>query len=366
MPERCRPLLLVVATTVAMVSCLTSCGSDSSGTEQQSGKGKIGIALPSTEQARWPSDGENMSEQFGLLGYSTMVRNAEDDASTQVEQINDMIKSRVKAIIIAAVDGSSLTPTLERAGKKNIPIIAFDRLIMNSENVDYYTTFDNTKVGKLQGQFLVDHLGLKTAKGPFAVELFAGDPDDNNSKYFFEGAMAILQPYISSGKLVVRSGQTAFSDVVTLKWDSGTAKSRMSLLLKKYYASTAVDAVLSPNDGLARGILEALQKAGYGSGSKPYPAVTGQDAELESIKLIASGAQAQSILKDSREMSKATVRMVDQILQGEKPEINNTTDYNNGVKAVPTFLLQPVSITKDNYETKIIKSGIFTAEQVGS
>ncbi|MDQ1295044.1 MAG: putative multiple sugar transport system substrate-binding protein [Actinomycetota bacterium] len=365
MPKRSRPFPLVAVTALTTVLALTSCGSTSSGSAQQAGKGRIGIALPTTGQG-WPDDGVNMTEQFGLLGYSTMVRNAENDTSVQVEQISDMIKSDVKALIIAAVDGSALTPTLERAAQKKIPVIAFDRLIMNSENVDYYTTFDNAVVGKLQGDFLVEALDLKKADGPFNIELFAGSPDDNNAKYFFDGTMAVLQPYIKSGKLVVRSGQAAFEETVTLKWDEDMAKARMSNLLKRYYTSARVDAVLSPNDGLARGILRALEIAGYGSRAKPYPPVTGQDAELESVKLIASGVQAQSILKDSREMSKATVQMVDLILQGKKPEVNNTTEYNNGVKVVPSFLLQPVTITKENYEAKIIKSGIYTAEDVGN
>jgi putative multiple sugar transport system substrate-binding protein len=365
MSKRSRPFPLVAVAVLTTVLALAGCGSTSSGSDQQAGKGRIGIALPTTGQG-WPDDGVNMTEQFGLLGYSTMVRNAENDTSIQVEQISDMIKSDVKALIIAAVDGSSLTPTLERAAKKKIPVIAFDRLIMNSENVDYYTTFDNAVVGKLQGDFLVEALDLKKADGPFNIELFAGSPDDNNAKYFFDGAMAVLKPYIKSGKLVVRSGQATFDKTVILKWEEDIAKSRMSNLLKRYYTSATVDAVLSPNDGLARGILRALESGGYGTRTKPYPPVTGQDAELKSVKLIASGVQAQSILKDSREMSKVTVQMVDLILQGKKPEINNTTEYNNGVKVVPSFLLQPVSITKENYEAKIIKSGIYTAEDVGS
>lgn len=267
-------------------------------------------------------------------------------------------------LVIAPIDGSSLTDILQRAADAKIPVVSYDRLIRGSANVDYYATFDNFKVGVLQAQYIVDKLGVAQGKGPFNIELFAGSPDDNNATFFFKGAMSVLQPYLDSGKLVVRSGQTSFDQVATLRWDGGLAQSRMDNLLSRSYTSGRVDAVLSPYDGMSLGIISALKSAGYGTPANPLPIVTGQDAELASVKSIIAGEQTQTVFKDTRELAKAAVQMADSLLTGGKPEVNDTTTYDNGVKVVPSYLLQPVSVDKSNYQKVLVDSGYYTSAQL--
>jgi putative multiple sugar transport system substrate-binding protein len=253
---------------------------------------------------------------------------------------------------------------LKKAAAAHIKVIAYDRLINKSANVDYYATFDNFKVGVLQGQYIEKKLNLKTAKGPFNIELFAGSPDDNNATFFFNGAMSVLNPYIKSGKLVVKSGQTKFQQVATLRWDGATAQARMDNLLSANYTKANVDAVLSPNDGLAHGIISSLKGVGYGTGSKKYPVITGQDSEVQGIKSIIAGEQSMTIFKDTRELAKVAVGMVNAVLSGKTPQINDTKTYNNGVKIVPSFLLTPIAVDKNNYKDTVIKSGYLKESQL--
>jgi putative multiple sugar transport system substrate-binding protein len=230
--------------------------------------------------------------------------------------------------------------------------------------VNYYATFDNFKVGVLQATYITDKLGLAQGKGPFNIELFAGSPDDNNATFFFNGAMSVLQPYIDKGVLVVRSGQTSFDQVATLRWDGGLAQSRMDNLLSQAYTTARVDAVLSPFDGISRGVISALKSAGYGNAAKPLPVVTGQDAELASVKSIVAGEQTQTVFKDTRELAKAAVQEANAVLTGGKPDVNDTKTYDNGVKVVPSYLLQPVSVDKSNYEAVLINSGYYKQSDV--
>jgi putative multiple sugar transport system substrate-binding protein len=251
-------------------------------------------------------------------------------------------------------------------------VIAYDRLIRNSPNVDYYTTFDNFKVGVQQATSLLVGLKVKnedgsdgTEKGPFNIELFAGSPDDNNATFFFNGAMSVLQPLIDSGVLKVTSGQTDFKTVAILRWDPATAQKRMEdLLTKTYSGGQKVHGVLSPYDGLSIGILSALKSNGYGTGGQPYPIVTGQDAELASVKSIIAGEQFATIFKDTRELAKKTAEMSDAVLKGDKPEVNNTKDYENGEKIVPSFLLEPVIVYKSNYKQVVVDSGYYTEAEL--
>jgi putative multiple sugar transport system substrate-binding protein len=266
--------------------------------------------------------------------------------------------------VIAAIDGTTLADVLKEAASKGVKVIAYDRLIRNSENVDYYATFDNFKVGVLQAQSLETALGLKDGKGPFNIELFGGSPDDNNAFFFYNGAMSVLQPYIDSGKLVVQSKQMGMDKVGTLRWDGSVAQARMDNLLSAFYTDKKVDAVLSPYDGLSRGIIASLKAAGYGSGGQPLPFISGQDAEVASVKLIASGDQYSTIYKDTRDLAKVTVGMVDAVLSGGKPEINDTKSYDNGKKVVPTYLLNPVLVTKDNYKQILVDGGYYTEDQL--
>lgn len=327
-------------------------------------KGTIGIAMPTKSSERWVNDGNNMVKQFQALGYKTDLQYGEDVIENQVSQIENMITKGVKLLVVASIDGESLTDVLQKAHDAGIPVIAYDRLIKKSEYVDYYATFDNFKVGVLQGSYIEEKLGLKDGKGPFNIELFAGSPDDNNATFFFNGAMSVLQPYIDSGKLVVRSGQTKFDQVATLRWDGGVAQSRMDNLLSAKYTSERVDAVLSPYDGISIGILSSLKGVGYGSSDKPLPIITGQDAELASVKSIIAGEQTQTVYKDTRELAKVAVSMADNMLNGKPVETNDTKTYDNGVKVVPAYLLTPVSVDKSNYKEVLVDGGYYTEDQL--
>ncbi|EQB97023.1 sugar ABC transporter substrate-binding protein [Geobacillus thermoleovorans] len=354
--------LLYVLTLLVFVLSLSACG----GLGASGGKdaGFVGISMPTKSSERWVHDGQNMVKEFKKLGYKTDLQYAEDVVENQVSQIENMITKGVNVLVIAPIDAEALTDVLEKAHKQGIKIISYDRLIKNSKYVDYYATFDNFKVGVLQGQYIEQKLGLKEGKGPFNIELFAGSPDDNNAYFFFDGAMSVLKPYIDSGKLVVRSGQTKFDQVATLRWDGATAQARMDNLLSAHYTNARVDAVLSPYDGISIGIISSLKGVGYGTPSKPMPVITGQDAELASVKSIIAGEQTQTVFKDTRELAKKAVEMVDAVLKGKKPEVNDTKTYNNGVKVVPAYLLEPVSVDKSNYEKVLIDSGYYKKEDL--
>jgi ABC-type xylose transport system substrate-binding protein len=357
--------LIAAGVAVSMAACGQSSNSSAT-TGKTSNKGAtIGIAMPTKSSERWIADGNNMVKQFQAQGYKTDLQYGDNVVGNQVSEIENMITKGDKLLVIAAIDGTSLTDVLSKAAAAKIPVISYDRLILGTPNVDYYATFDNFKVGVLQATYIVDKLGLKDGKGPFNIELFAGSSDDNNAAFFYNGAMSVFKPYFDSKKLVVRSGQTKISQAYTLRWDGGLAQSRMDNLLSKSYSSARVDAVLSPYDGMSIGILSSLKGVGYGKGSKPMPIVTGQDAELASVKSIIAGEQTQTVYKDTRELAKVTVQMGNALLTGGKPETNDTTQYNNKVKVVPAYLLQPVSVDKSNYQKVLVDGGYYTAAQLG-
>ena len=328
-------------------------------------KGTIGIAMPTQSSARWISDGNSMVEQFKAAGYDTDLQYAEDDIPNQLAQIENMITKGVNVLVIAAIDGTTLSNALENAAASGIKVIAYDRLIRDSGNVDYYATFDNFKVGVQQAESLVK--GLKErfpdAK-PWNVELFGGSPDDNNAFFFYNGAMSVLQPMIDSGEIVIPSGQMGMDVVGTLRWDGAVAQARMDNLLSANYGDKQLHGALSPYDGLSIGILSSVKGVGYGSGDLPMPIVTGQDAEVPSVKSMIAGEQYSTIFKDTRALAGVTVKMVDAILSGGEPEINDTSTYDNGVKVVPSYLLEPVSVDASNYEEILVGSGYYTADQL--
>ncbi|MFF2204456.1 multiple monosaccharide ABC transporter substrate-binding protein [Streptomyces sp. NPDC058145] len=364
-----RSALTAIAGAASLALALTACGQSSEGGSDDKGGdakgGTIGIAMPTKSSERWIADGKNVEKNLQAKGYKTKLVYGEDNPETQVSQIENLITQGVKGLIVAAIDNKSLNNVLQEAADADIPVIAYDRLILGSKNVDYYASFDNEKVGKLQGQYIVDRLGLsKGKKGPFNLELFAGSNDDNNTKYFFGGAMSVLQPYIDKKQLVVKSGQTKINQVTTLRWDGTTAQKRMEDILTSAYKSGRVDAVLSPYDGISIGILSALKSDGYGSGSKALPVVTGQDAELASVKSIISGQQTQTVYKDTRQLAKVAATMVDDVLQGKKPQVNDTKTYDNGSKVVPAYLLQPVSVDKSNYKQVLVDGGYYTESEL--
>ncbi len=327
-------------------------------------KGTVGIAMPTKSSARWIADGDNMVKVLQARGYKTDLQYADDDIPNQLAQIENMVTKGDKVLVIASIDGTTLSNVLQKAADKGVKIIAYDRLIKGSKNVDYYATFDNFQVGVLQADSIVDNLKLKTAKGPFNIELFGGSPDDNNAFFFYNGAMSVLKPYIDSGKLVVKSKQLGMDKVSTLRWDGAVAQARMDNLLSAYYAGAHVDAVLSPYDGLSIGILSSLKGVGYGKGGVAMPVVTGQDAEVPSVKSILAGEQTTTIFKDTRELAKVTAGMVDAVLGGKSPEINDTKTYNNGVKIVPSYLLKPVLVDKSNWHHILIDSGYYKESQI--
>ncbi len=326
-------------------------------------KGTVGIAMPTKSSARWIDDGNNIVKILKERGYGTDLQYAEDDIPNQLSQVENMVTKGAKVLVIAAIDGTTLSDVLKQAKAKGITVIAYDRLIRDTPNVDYYATFDNFQVGVLQAQSIEQALGLKEGKGPFNIELFGGSPDDNNAYFFYNGAMSVLQPYIDSGKLVIGSGQKGMDKVSTLRWDGATAQARMDNLLSAFYGRKRVDAVLSPYDGLSIGILSSLKGVGYGSGNMPMPVVSGQDAEVPSIKSMQRGEQYSTIFKDTRDLARVTADMVDAALSGKEVTVNDTKTYNNGVKVVPSYLLKPVVVDKSNWEKVLIDSGYYKRSQ---
>ncbi|WP_201783517.1 multiple monosaccharide ABC transporter substrate-binding protein [Herpetosiphon geysericola] len=369
-------LVLMVLMTMVLASCgeaatptpaATDGGTTNSGgttANADNSKYTIGISMPTKSSARWIADGDNMVKYFQEKGFKTDLQYAEDDIPTQLSQIENMVTKGVNVLVIAAIDGETLSDVLQSAKDKKILVIAYDRLIKKTPNVDYYATFDNFKVGVLQAQSIETKLGLKEGKGPFNIELFGGSSDDNNAFFFYDGAMSVLQPYIDSGKLVVVSGQTGMDKVATLRWDGATAQSRMDNILSAFYGDKRVDAVLSPYDGISIGIISSLKGVGYGSADQPMPVVSGQDAEVPSVKSIIAGEQSSTIFKDTRELAKSVVGMVEASLSGKEVAVNDTTTYNNGVKVVPSQLLVPVVVDVTNWEKVLIDSGYYKKEDI--
>ena len=331
---------------------------------QAQDKGPIAISMPTKSSARWIADGANMVKYFKEKGYKTDLQYADDDIPNQLAQIENMVTKGSKVLVIAAIDGTTLSDVLQKAADKGVKVIAYDRLIKGSKNVDYYATFDNFQVGVLQAGYIEQALKLKAGKGPYNIELFGGSPDDNNAFFFYNGAMSVLKPYIDSGKLVVRSKQLGMDKVSTLRWDGAVAQARMDNLLSAYYTKDRVDAVLSPYDGLSIGIISSLKGVGYGSAQQPMPVVTGQDAEVPSVKSILRKEQTATVFKDTRELAKVTVNMVDAMLAGKAPEVNDTKTYNNGVKVVPSYLLKPVSVDASNWKQALVDSGYYKESQI--
>ncbi|HQQ23101.1 MAG TPA: sugar ABC transporter substrate-binding protein [Spirochaetota bacterium] len=327
---------------------------------------KVGISMPTQSLQRWNQDGANMKAQFEKAGFDVDLQYAGDnDIPTQVAQIENMIATGCKVIVIAAVDGSSLTEVLKTAKQKNIPVIAYDRLIMNSDAVSYYATFDNFKVGTIQGEFLKNALKLDSTKGPYNIELFTGSPDDNNINFFFGGAMSILKPYIDKKVLVVKSGQTSKAQCATQNWSTEEAQKRMeNLITQNGYGpkGTKLHAVYSSNDSVAQGITNALVGAGYTKDN--FPLITGQDCDKTSVINMLKGQQAMSIFKDTRTLAEQVVKMTSQIIKGEQVDVNDTKTYNNGVKVVPSFLCEPVFATVDNYKKLLIDTGYYKEDDL--
>ena len=378
-----RKLGLTAASAVLALS-LAACGgggagsssSDSGGAAANPSDTTIGVSMPTKESERWIADGNNVKKQLEDKGYKVDLQYANNDIPTQQQQLDQMVTKGDKLLIVAAIDGTALGSQLQAAADAGSKVISYDRLIRDSKNVDFYVSFDNYKVGVAQANALLTGLGVLNKdgsagdkKGPFNIELFAGSLDDNNAHFFFNGAMDTLKKYIDDGTLVVKSGQTKIEQVAILRWDQETAQKRMEdLLTGSYNDGSKVNGVLSPYDGISRGIITALQNAGYGpnltSTPTPLPVVTGQDAEIASVKLIADGVQSSTIFKDTRLLAEQAVTAAVAFLKGDKPEANDTKTYDNGQKVVPSFLLPVVTVYKDNIQKELIDSGYYTADEV--
>nr|WP_306525992.1 multiple monosaccharide ABC transporter substrate-binding protein [Sanguibacter inulinus] len=365
-PRRVAPALALL---VAAPLALTGCASEAAGADAS----LVGVAMPTTTSLRWIEDGDNLQAQLEALGYQVDLRYAENDVATQVDQLDSMIDAGADLLVVGSIDGTALKAQLARAADAGIPVIAYDRLIRESPDVDYYATFDNFRVGTqqatslLQGLGVLDEAGEPTgAAGPFTIEVFAGSSDDNNATVFYEGAFSVLQPYLDSGVLQVPSGETDFASIAIEAWDAKVGGERMTRLLDSVYAGTdlQIDGVLSPYDGISIAIIDVLKGAGYGTPDRPLPVVVGQDAEAPSIKSVIAGEQFSSIYKDTRQLAEVTVAMGDALLKGESPEVNDVTSYDNGVTVVPTYLLAPVVVTATNYESLLVGGGYYTEEEL--
>ena len=332
----------------------------------QTEQAMIGVSMPTKSLQRWNQDGTNMKGKLETAGYKVDLQYAGDnDIPTQVNQIENMITAKCKVLVIAAIDANSLTEVLKKAKEQSISVIAYDRLIMNTDAVSYYATFDNFKVGVMQAEYIEEKLNLKTQNGPFNIELFAGDPADNNAKFFYDGAMSILKPYIDKGVLKVPSGQTTQAQVSTAKWKTENAQSRMdNIITSNGYSpkGTKLDAVCCSNDSTAMGVTNALVSAGYTKENMPI--ITGQDCDKPNVKNIINGLQSMSVFKDTRTLADKVVGMVDAIVKGSTPEINDTKTYDNGVGIVPSYLCAPVVGTKDNYKELLIESEYYKESDI--
>lgn len=322
---------------------------------------KVGVAMPTQSSERWINDGANMKKQLEALGYEVDLQYAEDDVQAQVSQIENMIAAGVNCLVIASIDSSALVNVEKQAKDAGIPVIAYDRLLMDTDAVSYYATFDNKGVGTAIGKYIVENAGLDEAN-PQTIELFMGSPDDNNAHMLYAGLMEQIQPYLDNGALVCKSGQLDFDSNNTLRWDQQTAMKRCEDLLTRYYADEDLDICATAYDGLAYGCMAALEGAGYTTDN--WPLITGQDAELMATKHIISGKQTMSIAKDTRILAEKCVTMVQAVLEGAEPEINDTEQYDNGVIVVPSYLCEPQPVDKNNYKEILVDTGYYTEEQL--
>lgn len=321
--------------------------------------GLVGVAMPTKDLQRWNQDGTNMEAELKEAGYKVDLQYASNDIQTQVSQVENMISNGCELLVIASIDGDSLGTVLAQAKEAKIPVIAYDRLIMNSDAVTYYATFDNYMVGTKQGEYIKEALDLDNAAGPFNMEIFTGDPGDNNAKFFYSGAIDVLQPYIDAGKIVVPSEQIDFATVATANWATDAAQSRMENILSSYYSDGAkLDVVLCSNDSTALGVENALV-ANY---TGEYPVITGQDCDIANVKNMIAGKQSMSIFKDTRTLATQVVSMVDAIMKGGEAPINDIKSYDNGTGIIPSYLCEPVFADASNYKELLIDSGYYTED----
>lgn len=365
--------LTAAALALGAAACSSTRTSDTATSGSESGSSSagslIGVAMPTKSLERWNRDGSHLEDLLKEAGYQVSLQYADNKVDQQISQIENMINSGAKILVVGSIDGSALGPVLEEAHSRDITVIAYDRLITGTDAVDYYATFDNYKVGQLQGQYLETQLGLKDGKGPYNFEPFSGSPDDNNAKFFFSGAWDVLKTYVDNGQLVIPSGKNPKTDdnwqsIGIQSWSTTTAQSEMENRLNSFYQGKKVQAILSPNDAIALGVAQALEGAGYTVGDE-WPVLTGQDADQANVQNIVAGKQSMTVFKDTRELGDAVAKMVDEISKGETVTVNDTTSYDNGKKVVPSQLLTPVVVTKDNVKETLVDTGFYTASDLG-
>lgn len=363
--KRLAAIGLAAVTTLAFTACTSGEDTSSGGAKKdekktQAGSGRIGVAMPTKDLQRWNQDGENMKKQLEKAGYEVDLQFASNDVATQVSQVENMVSGGCDVLVIGSIDGESLGTPLKTAEEEGIPVIAYDRLIMNSTAVSYYATFDNYLVGKKQGEYIVEALDLENADGPFNMEIFTGDPGDNNVNFFYGGAMDVLKPYIDSGKLVVQSGQVKKEEVATADWSTEKAQARMDAILASNYADKNLDVVLCSNDSTALGVENSLASNYNGK----YPIITGQDCDKPNVKNLVGKKQSMSVFKDTRKLAEQTVKMVDAIMDGKDAETNDDESYDNGTGVIPSYLCEPTVVTADNYKELLIDSGYYTEDDI--
>ena len=375
MKKKLLALTLGLSMALSLAACGNTAGGNAAGGEAAGGEaaggdgvgaGKtVAIAMPTQSSERWINDGANMKSQLEAKGYEVQLQYAEDDPQTQVSQIENFVAQQVDCIVIAAVDSGALTTVEAQAKTAGIPIIAYDRLLMDTDAVSYYASFDNKGVGTAIAEYIDQAKDLEAAKAAgesYTIEFFMGSPDDNNAVLLHEGIMEVLQPYLDDGTLVCKTGRTSFNDTCILRWSQETAQQWCENYLSGFYADEDLDIVCSAFDGFSYGCRSALEAAGYTEAN--WPLITGQDAELMATKNIISGKQTMSIYKDTRLLAEKCVTMVDAVINGTEPEINDTETYNNGVMVVPSYLCTPVAVDASNYQELLIDGGYYTAEQL--
>ena len=369
--KKCITIALALTLTLALFGCTKSSTpsaqpaappaekiSDSAGESTL-----VGISLPTKSLQRWNQDGEYLEKELGGMGYSVDLQFAENKTELQVSQIDNMITKGAKVLIISPIDVSTLTNVLETAKQQDVCVISYDRLIVNSDAVDYYATFDNTVIGQIIGKYVVDQLNLENNAGPFNMEIVSG-PNSDATRVLFDAAVGEVQPYIDNGQLVIRSGQTDMEQTATPNWEEKEAQSRMDNILTAYYSDAHLDAVLCLNDSTSLGSQSALKAAGYGTQDNPMPILTGQDCDIANVKAIIAGDQSMSVFKDTKILAAKKKKMTDQILKGETVTVNDTESYDNFSKIVPSYLIESLFVDQSNWQELLVDGGYYTMDEL--
>lgn len=354
--------ILAAILSISTAAALTSCGKE----KEENSKKTVGIAMPASELERWNSDGEYLKSEFEAAGYDVKLVYSNNDATRQNNDIIELLNSKVDLLLVAAVDGTKLSDTLNTANPDGIPIVAYDRLIMNTNAINYYVSFDNYAVGKLQAEYVRDKLDLNNAPSSYNIEFISGDSADNNAHYFFDGAYETLLPYIESGKLSIPSGKNTLELTATKGWVTENAESDMKETLSKFYTNKELDIALCSNDSTALGVEKAIE-AEYKGGNTPM--ITGQDGDVPNLRNIVDGKQAMTVYKNIHDEATVAFEVCKDILSDKTPAASlvddlqvkttfDTDSYNNGKKYVQSYLLEPYVINKDNLQL-LVNTGLY-------